>query len=155
MSYFELNLSPLYRRSAGFNPLMPMVRHSLKPEPTASNYPHYNIEVIDDNQFAITLAVAGFSKEELDLEVEKNVLTVTGKKEGESNDRRYLYQSIASGGFERKFNLAEHVQVKSADLADGLLRISLVREIPEAMKPRRINVSANGSSIQETPKDAA
>ena len=134
----RIDFAPLYRNSIGFDHLFNMLDAATKTD-AGSGYPPYNIEALDENQYSIALAVAGFRREELDLQVHENVLTVKGKKEGEES-RKYLHQGIAYRSFERKFNLADHVEVTGADLQDGLLTISLKKEIPEAAKPRQISI---------------
>lgn len=145
-----IDLSPLYRSSIGFDRFATLLDSALRAEQAATGYPPYNIEQKDENRYSITLAVAGFERSELDLQVEKNVLTVRGKKANTAEDRKYLYQGIATRSFERKFNLAEHVEVSDAQLDNGLLTINLVREVPEAMKPRTIAIgsTSNGSVLE-------
>lgn len=135
-----IDLSPLYRNSIGFDRLASLLDSALRTDSVTPGYPPYNIEMLSENRYAITLAVAGFEQAELDLTVEKGVLTVRGKKAREE-ERHYLHQGIANRAFERKFNLADFVEVTGADLTNGLLRISLVKEIPEAMKPRTIAIN--------------
>ncbi len=148
-----IDLSPLYRSSVGFDRFAALLDSALRTDQAATGYPPYNIEQKDENRYSITLAVAGFERSELDLQVEKNVLTVRGKKANTAEDRKYLYQGIATRSFERKFNLAEHVEVNDAHLDNGLLTINLVREIPEAMKPRTIAIgsASNGSVLEHQP----
>ncbi len=153
MSNFELDLTPLYRHSVGFDQMASLLRNSLRSEAPASNYPPYNIEVEKENHYQITLAVAGFSEGDLDIQVENGVLLVRGQKP-ETKHKEYLFQGIAGRSFERKFNLADHIEVKSADLTNGLLTISLVKEIPDAMKPRRIEISKTENTV-EHKQDAA
>lgn len=136
----SIDLSPLYRNSIGFDRLASLLDSALRTDSVTPGYPPYNIEMLSENRYAITLAVAGFEQSELDLMVEKGVLTVRGKKAKEE-ERRYLHQGIANRAFERKFNLADYVEVTGADLNNGLLTISLVKEIPEAMKPRTIAIN--------------
>ena len=145
------DLTPLYRNSVGFDHLSSLLNNAMRSD-VGSSYPPYNIEVLGENQYAITLSVAGFTQSELDINVEKNILTVRGKKSG-NKEKQYLHQGIASRAFERKFNLADHVEVKGADLTNGLLTISLVREIPEAMKPRTIAIAnGNDNNVQRAPQ---
>jgi len=106
----------------------------------SSGYPPYDIEVLDDNRYAIVLAVAGFDQSEIDIKVEKGVLSVHGKKSSEETST-YLHHGIANRAFDRKFNLADYVEVIGADLSNGLLTINLVKEIPEAMKPKTIQIN--------------
>ncbi|MGN7512174.1 Hsp20 family protein [Aeromonas salmonicida] len=134
----SIDFSPLYRSAIGFDRLANLI------ESAASNgnagYPPYNIEQLGDNDYRISMAVAGFTQEELELSFQENLLTVKGSKQAET-DRNYLYQGIAERGFERRFQLADYVRVKGADLKNGLLHIELMREIPEAMKPRKIEIN--------------
>ena len=117
-------------------------------------YPPYNIEVLEENRYAISLAIAGFAESDLDITVEKGVLTVRGKK-SEDVERTYLHQGIANRAFERKFNLADHIEVTDADLTNGLLTISLVKEIPEAMKPKTIAINRGSDKASlEQPVEA-
>ncbi|MBN7797485.1 Hsp20 family protein [Parahaliea mediterranea] len=134
-----IDFSPLYRNSVGFDRMASLLDAAFRSDAAGSGYPPYNIEALDDSRYAITLAVAGFERGDLDIHVEGGVLTVSGRKADEGQ-RQYLHRGIANRAFERKFNLAEHVEVTGADLDNGLLTISLVKEIPEAMKPRRISI---------------
>ncbi|TFF72353.1 heat-shock protein [Aeromonas taiwanensis] len=134
----SIDFSPLYRSAIGFDRLATLI------ESAASNgnagYPPYNIEQLGDSDYRISMAVAGFSQEELELSFQENLLTVKGNKQADT-ERNYLYQGIAERGFERRFQLADYVRVKGADLKNGLLHIDLVREVPEAMKPRKIEIN--------------
>ena len=144
-----IDLTPLYRSSIGFDRLGSLLDTALRADQTSAGYPPYNIEVNGENRYGITLAVAGFEREELDIQVEKGVLTVRGKKASDATaDRKYLHQGIATRTFERKFNLADHVEVTGAQLNNGLLAISLVREIPEAMKPKTIAINTDGNVLE-------
>ncbi len=143
-----IDLSPLYRSSIGFDRMASLLDSALRSEKTTGGYPPYDIEVRGDNQYAITLAVAGFEQSELDIQVEKGVLTVRGKKDEDKSARNYLYQGIANRAFERKFNLADHVEVSDADLNNGLLTVNLVKEIPEAMKPKSIAINLSGNVLE-------
>lgn len=134
----SIDFSPLYRSAIGFDRLANLI------ESAASNgnagYPPYNIEQLGDSDYRISMAVAGFTQEELELSFQENLLTVKGNKQADT-ERHYLYQGIAERGFERRFQLADYVRVKGADLKNGLLHIDLVREVPEAMKPRKIEIN--------------
>ena len=134
----SIDFSPLYRSAIGLDRLATLI------ESAASNgnagYPPYNIEQLGDSDYRISMAVAGFTQEELELSFQENLLTVKGNKQADS-ERNYLYQGIAERGFERRFQLADYVRVKGADLKNGLLHIDLVREVPEAMKPRKIEIN--------------
>jgi molecular chaperone IbpA len=137
------DFSPLYRSTVGFDRLAQMLDNAANLE--APTYPPYNIERLGEHDFRITMAVAGFGQDDIQIEVKQNALTVTGKKaEKASEGGEYLHQGIASRAFERRFQLADHVEVTGAELKDGLLHVSLKREIPEAMKPRTIAIT-NGS----------
>ena len=127
-----IDFTPLYRSTVGFDRLANLLDSALQHNHT-SGYPPYNIETTEENQYSITLAVAGFTEDELDIQTERGVLTVHGKKaSAEKDERNYLYQGIATRSFERKFQLADHVSVTDAKLANGILSIELVKEIPEA-----------------------
>ena len=148
-----LDFTPLYRSTIGFDRVASLLNNALHTD-QSNGYPPYNIEVVAENEYAITIAVAGFTNEELDLQTENNVLTVRGKKRAASKDTSYLYQGIANRSFERKFNLADHVEVSAANLENGLLTIALVKEIPEAMKPKSIPINSQAKVIeQNTPTD--
>ena len=144
-----IDLSPLYRSTIGFDRLGALLDTALRADQSSSGYPPYNIEVTGENRYGITLAVAGFEESELDIQIERGVLTVRGKKSDEGKEeRKYLHQGIATRAFERKFSLADHVEVIGAQLNNGLLTISLVKEVPEAMKPKSIAINATGNLIQ-------
>ncbi len=144
-----IDLTPLYRNTIGFDRFASLLDRALVSAPSTQAYPPYNIEVLDDNEYAITLAVAGFSDTELDINVEKNILTVSGNKEPKEA-KNYLHQGISNRAFKRKFNLADYVDVTNANLSQGLLTIELVKEVPEAMKPKSIaiNLKANAMTSQ-------
>lgn len=145
----SIDFSPLYRSSIGFDRFASLLDHALRSDQNNNGYPPYNIEVLDENRYAITLAVAGFSRDELSIEVEQGVLTVKGSKASDSKEQRqYLHRGIANRSFERKFNLAEFVEVTNASSDDGLLTISLTKEIPEKMKPKQIAI--NGGNDKAT-----
>ena len=143
----RIDLTPLYRSSVGFDRLASLLDSTLRGENNAgTGYPPYDIEMVDDNQYEITLAVAGFEQNELDIQTEKGVLTVRGRKRPQQDDKKFLHKGIAYRTFERKFNLADYVEVTGADLNHGLLTISLVKEIPEAMKPKKIEIGNKPSA---------
>lgn len=142
-----IDLTPLYRSSVGYDRLGSLLDSAFRNE-SVGGYPPYDIEVRDENRYAVTLAVAGFKRDELDINVERGVLSVRGKKSDDREARTYLYQGIANRSFERKFNLAEHVEVTGAELNDGLLTVTLVKEIPEAMKPKSIPISDSSKIIE-------
>ncbi|MEO0882509.1 MAG: Hsp20 family protein [Pseudomonadota bacterium] len=138
------DLTPLYRTMVGFDRLASMIDTASRLD-GAQGYPPYNIERIDEDAFAIELAVAGFSEADLDIETKDGLLTVSGRidKGEESETREFLHRGIAERGFIRRFQLADHVIVTGAELKNGLLRIELVRELPEAKKPRKIAIGAD------------
>ena len=147
-----IDLTPLYRNSVGFDRMAALLDNARRADSSSQGYPPYNIEVIEENRYAISLAIAGFAEEDLDIKVENGVLTVRGKK-AEEGDKNYLHRGIANRAFERKFNLADYIEVTNADLVNGLLTISLLKEIPEAMKPKSIAI--NQSKIEEKVVRAA
>ncbi len=136
----SLDLTPLYRNTIGFDRFASLLDDVMNGEAVTVGYPPYNIEMLDDNRYTIALAVAGFDKSELDINVEKGVLTI-GSKKAKNLEHKYLHQGIANRSFERKFDLADYVEVTGADLHNGLLTISLVKEIPEKMKPKSIPIN--------------
>jgi molecular chaperone IbpA len=148
-------LTPLYRTTVGFDRVFDLLDNVGKID--ATGYPPYNIERLDENDYRITLAVAGFGEGDIDIVVHENTLTVSGKRPDQDENRTFLHQGIAGRSFERRFQLAEHVRVEGASLVNGLLNVELKREIPEAMKPRKIAV--NGASQSKVKvidnKDAA
>jgi molecular chaperone IbpA len=135
------DFSPLFRSTVGFDRLMSLLENSSQWAEGGNGYPPYNIEKTGDDRYRITLAVAGFAEDELAVEVRENVLFIEGRKRETENGSAYLYRGIAGRSFKRQFQLADHVRVVAAHLQNGLLVIELVREIPEAMKPRRIEIS--------------
>jgi molecular chaperone IbpA len=152
------DLSPLYRSTVGFDRLFSMLDKTPGFENGGTTYPPYNIERTGDNSYRVTIAVAGFSESDLTIESKENTLTVKGEKKPEVNAQpsQVLYQGIAARAFERVFRLAEFVEVKAAKLEKGLLHIDLVREIPEAMKPRTIRINAaQDSKVLNAAKAAA
>jgi molecular chaperone IbpA len=138
------DLSPLWRSTVGFDRMLDLIDSSMR-YAGDENYPPYNIERSGEDHYRISLALAGFMPEDITLTAEQNVLTVEGRK-AENGDHQYLYQGISARPFRRVFNLADHVQVKGASFENGLLMIELVREIPEAMKPRRIEITSGAAS---------
>ncbi|GAA0776918.1 Hsp20 family protein [Roseibium denhamense] len=145
MRHFDL--TPLYRSTVGFDRLFSMLDNAGADTPS---YPPYNIERTGENAYRITMAVAGFSEDELSLEAKEHVLTIKGEKSEEDSNREILYRGIASRTFERRFQIAEYVRVDGASLENGLLHVDLVRELPEAMKPRKIEITSNTAKQIET-----
>jgi molecular chaperone IbpA len=147
----SLDLSPLYRSAIGFDRMARLLDAAATD--SKPSYPPYNVELVEENRYRISMAVAGFSQDDLEITSEQNTLTVAGKQ-ADSAERKYLYQGIAERNFERKFQLDEHVHVIDARLENGLLHIELERELPEAMKPRKIAIS-DGSNGNLLEQDAA
>jgi molecular chaperone IbpA len=145
------DFSPLWRSTIGFDHLADLVDASLR-QATDDNYPPYNIERSSEDHYRITLALAGFAPDDVSVTAEQNMLTIEGGK-ASKDEREYLYQGIAARPFRRVFNLADYVQVKEASFKDGLLTVDLARDIPEAMKPRRIAI--NGKAPQQIDQTAA
>jgi molecular chaperone IbpA len=145
------DFSPLFRSSVGFDRIFDLLENATRVQ-AIDNWPPYNIEKVGEDQYRITMAVAGFSPDELNLTSQPNWLVVSGQKQGEESTQ-YLHRGIATRSFERRFELADHVKVKDARLDNGLLTIELVREVPEEMRPRRIEVQAwNALSTGEQPQ---
>ena len=145
------DFSPLFRSSVGFDRIFDLLENATRVQ-ALDNWPPYNIEKADEDQYRITMAVAGFSPDELNLTTQPNWLVVSGQKQGEESTQ-YLHRGIATRSFERRFELADHVKVKDARLDNGLLTIELVREVPEEMRPRRIEVQAwNALGAGEQPQ---
>ena len=134
-----IDLSPLYRSVVGFDRMAALLETAATSE--ASGYPPYNIARTDENAYRIELAVAGFRPEELNIEVKVNRLAISGRKAANDEVKTYLHRGLAERNFERRFQLADYVVVTDADLADGLLTVSLKRELPEALKPRRVQIN--------------
>lgn len=135
----RLDFTPYRRSTVGFDRLFDMLESQVR-QNSGDNYPPFNIEKRGDDQYRITLAVAGFRPGDLDITAQQNLLTVVGRKRDEASEGEMLHLGIANRGFERRFELADYVRVANADLADGLLVIDLVREVPDAMKPKKILV---------------
>lgn len=153
-----VDFTPLYRTIVGFDRLADMIDTAAKQEPGAG-YPPYNIEQLAEHEYRIELAVAGFAEDDLDIQVQENVLTVAGKRQGndEAEGRNFLHRGIAERSFERRFHLADNVLVRDAELKNGLLAIRLEREIPEEKKPRQIAINGKSGAklISARSADAA
>lgn len=147
-----IDLSPFYRNTIGFDHLSALLDSAFATDQSQNAYPPYNIEVIGENEYTVSIAVAGFAEDELELQVENAVLTVRGQRQRDSaeENRKFLYKGIANRAFERKFNLADHVQVTGATLVNGMLVVQLRREVPDALKPRRIPIDG-----QDAPPSSA
>lgn len=139
----SIDFSPLYRSVVGFDRVAGLLEAANKAE--SNGYPPYNIETVGDNAYRIEIAVAGFKPDELTVDVKENVLTVAGRKTADETQRRFLHRGLAERNFERRFQLADYVVVTDAGLADGLLSISLKRELPEQLKPRRVEIQTNAA----------
>lgn len=143
----NLDFTPFYRSFIGFDHLASLMDAAVRNEKQPA-YPPYNIEVTGEDQYRITMAVAGFDEQELSIETEHNTLVVKGQKEAKDEGRHFVHQGIAERNFERKFQLSDYVKVTGANLAHGLLHIELVREVPEALKPRKIQIGQQSASDQ-------
>lgn len=148
------DFSPLYRSAVGFDRLSSLLDAAQK-SAAADSYPPYNIEKKGDDAYQITVAVAGFGPDSIDVEVRDGQLVIVGAGAPETDQGNYLHRGIARRAFERRFQLADHVEVKGADLRDGLLIVDLVREIPEAMKPRKIEIKGAGQVLENQSAKAA
>ncbi len=146
------DLTPLYRSTVGFDRVFDLLDTAGKAE--TGGYPPYNIERLDDDDYRITLAVAGFSDADIDVEIHENTLTITGSRQDADEGRQFLHQGIAGRSFERRFQLAEHVKVAGASLVNGLLDVELKREIPEAKKPRKIAINGGDATNIKVLKGA-
>ena len=149
----NFDYSPLFRSTIGFDRLMRLADAATQVDSSAGGYPPYNIEATGENAYRLTMAVAGFAAEDLDITVKENALLVVAKAKKDDENKQYLHRGIARRAFERRFQLADHLRVAGASLDNGLLHVDLVREIPEAMKPRKIAISAG--KTPEIVKQAA
>ena len=136
----RFDFTPLFRSTIGFDRLARLVDTASRVDSTAQAYPPYDIETTGEDAYRLTMAVAGFAREELDITVHENTLIVTGKAQNDAEAGRYLHHGIARRAFERRFSLADHLKVTGASLDNGLLHVDLVREVPEAMKPRTVKI---------------
>jgi len=152
----SFDLAPLYRSTVGFDRLFSLLDQVGGLDGSAPTYPPYNIERLDENAYRVTVAVAGFTESDLTLEVKENTLTIRGEKQVKDGEKagEVLYQGIAARAFERRFQLADHVQVTGANLENGLLHVDLKREIPEAMKPRQIPIGGGKAKVIDAKKAA-
>lgn len=152
-----IDFTPLFRTAIGFDRMANTLETAYRSD--AGGYPPYNIELTGEHQYRITMAVAGFTQDELDIEVRENILKVRSVRQDDADERTFLHRGIANRGFERSYQLADYVRVDGANLENGLLHIDLVREIPEAMKPRRIAIGneakAKPAIEAKTPADSA
>ncbi len=150
----NLDFAPLYRATVGFDQIADMMDRVLSSEVNEATYPPYNIEKTADDAYRISIAVAGFSEQDLGVELREGQLIVTARKQSEEDKQRtFLHRGIATRAFERKFQLADHVRVTGATHADGMLHIDLVREMPEALKPRQIEI-LSGNAVEKDVVEA-
>jgi molecular chaperone IbpA len=147
--------TPLYRATVGFDRVAEMLDRAMANDLQAPGYPPYNIEKVEEDGYRISLAVAGFSADDLSVEVKENALLVTGRAQDDQSDREYLHRGIATRAFERRFQLADHVRVEGAHHADGMLHIDLKRELPEALRPRQIEIARGTQTRPMVTADAA
>ncbi len=150
----RFDLAPLYRATVGFDQVADMMDRILTDSASAPSYPPYNIEKTAEDAWRISIAVAGFAEDELSVEVRENALIVSARKSDDSDERSYLHRGIANRAFERRFALAEHVHVSGASHTHGMLNIDLVREVPEALKPRQIAI-ASGDTVEAKAVEAS
>lgn len=150
----RFDLAPLHRATVGFDQIADMMDRILADTAQTPSYPPYNIEKTADDAWRISIAVAGFGEEDLSVEVRENALIVSARKSEENDDRKYLYRGIANRAFERRFALADHVRVTGASHVNGMLHVDLLREVPEALKPRRIEIS-NGDTVEAKAVEAS
>ena len=155
MTMTNFDFSPLYRTTVGFDHLSTLLDNIHRSDRAANSYPPYNIELINENNYQITMAVSGFKSDELDIKSEQRTLTVKGQKHPDENSRNYLHQGIAARNFERKFQLADHIEITGAQLENGLLHIDLAREIPEAMKPKTIPINEGKGRLMDVSREVA
>ncbi len=135
-----VDFTPLFRSSVGFERLSRLLDTAMQSDPQTLSYPPYNIEKINDDHYRIVMAIAGFSVDDIEVVSEANQLTISGKGKEKSGEASFLHRGIANRAFERRFQLADHIRVEGASMKDGLLTVELQREIPEALKPRRIEI---------------
>lgn len=147
--------TPLFRASVGFDRIADLMDRALSADPVQPTYPPYNIEKLDENSYRISVAVAGFAADDLNVELKENALILSGRKAEEAGERSYLHRGIATRAFERRFQLADHMKVTGANHADGMLHIELARELPEALKPRRIEIKRTDSASKLVDASAA
>jgi len=151
----HLDLSPLYKSTVGFDRIASIFDSLSTLESETPAYPPYNIERLGENEYRITMAVAGFAEDDINIEIKENSLTIRGEQAKSEEKTEHLHRGIATRAFERRFQLADHVEVTKAELENGLLHVDLVREIPEAMKPRTIAISSGSSKAKTVSKAKA
>ncbi|AKU24325.1 Hsp20 family protein [Massilia sp. NR 4-1] len=143
----NFDLTPLYRSAIGFDRLAQMLNDAQRSD-TQPSYPPYNIELVTEDQYRIVMALAGFDRSEIDITTERESLQIVGRKQRDGAERTYLHRGIAARDFEQRFQLANHVKVTGASFKDGMLTIELVREIPEALKPRKIAIDGVNANVE-------
>ena len=149
------DLAPLYRSAIGFDSLASLLEQRAESQPS---YPPYNVELLAEDKYRIVMALAGFTRDEVEIVSERDTLHVTGRKQKDATERTFLHRGIAARDFEQRFQLANHVKVTTASFDNGMLTIDLVREVPEALKPRKIQIGdANGTidNVQQIERQAA
>lgn len=151
----NFDLTPFYKSTIGFDRLASLLDNVSSIDTNSNGYPPYNIEKLEADSYRITMAVAGFSEDDIAIEVKENTLTITAGKDESDDDGEYLYRGIAARAFERRFRLADYVEVTAANLEHGLLHLDLKREIPEAMKPRQIEIKATTGKQTKISEKAA
>ncbi len=151
----SFDLSPLFRSTVGFDRLSRLMDAAARIDDNAIAYPPYNIERTGEDTYRITMAVAGFGENDLTLTTQDNQLLISGKLGKDDNEQALLYRGIAGRAFERRFTLADHIRVNGASLVNGLLHVDLVREVPEAMKPRQVKINASASSKPQVLENQA
>ncbi|WP_366657122.1 Hsp20 family protein [Fodinicurvata sp. EGI_FJ10296] len=147
------DLNPLLRSSIGFDRMSRLLDSALEQDTSAHSYPPYNIEKLGDDDYRITMAVAGFSREELDVTQTGGSLVISGRKETKEGDKEFLHRGIAARSFDRRFQLADHIRIVNARLDNGLLHIDLHREVPEQMRPRTINIATDAEAGARSVED--
>ena len=150
----DFDLSPLYRSAIGFDRMAGLLDSLARGDHNQPSYPPYNIELTGEDKYRITMAVAGFARSDLNIEVKQNHLFVRGKKHLGKEDKQFLHQGIAARNFERRFQLADYVRVENASMENGLLHIDLLREIPDALKPRTIEINDQSTVASHHTDDA-
>jgi molecular chaperone IbpA len=142
----NFDLTPLFRSTIGFDRMSRLLDAAMRADDSAVSYPPYNIEVLGENAYRLTMAIAGFGENDINITVQENSLLVSGKTAKSDEDKKFLYRGIAGRAFERRFEMADHIKVTGASLVNGLLHVDLVREVPEAMKPRSIKIETKAAA---------
>jgi len=152
MNMRNIDFSPLYRTTVGFDHLSSLLNNIHSSDTSTASYPPYNIELIDDNQYQITMAISGFDESEISIQSENQLLTIKSQKSDQEANKKYLHQGIAARNFERRFQLADHVEVRGASLTNGLLYIDLAKIVPDAMKPKFIPIGTGNNKLVDVSK---